>query len=292
LQTRRLPAHERAAIGCWATGRDRSWFAARTPEEQDQALSAGERALVALLTARREAGLPLAYLLGFREFFGQRFFVNPSVLIPRAETEQLLEAALQVVSEVVSEVSSAVASDPAAESRPALQVLDLGTGSGCLAIGLDVAARAKGWPLALTAVDQSFAALQTARNNALWHGAHIQFLQGSWFEALGQSESRFDLVLSNPPYIAAQDPHLSQGDLPYEPASALVGSQPNADGLDDLRVIVGQAPRWLRPGGWLLVEHSHDQQPQVISLMQAAGFAKVVGQADLSGTPRLVKGQL
>ncbi|MEY4083816.1 MAG: hypothetical protein RL483_1185, partial [Pseudomonadota bacterium] len=130
------------------------------------------------------------------------------------------------------------------------------------------------------------------RNNALWHGAHIQFLQGSWFEALGQSESRFDLVLSNPPYIAAQDPHLSQGDLPYEPASALVGSQPNADGLDDLRVIVGQAPRWLRPGGWLLVEHGHDQQPQVISLMQAAGFTKVVGQADLSGTPRLVKGQL
>jgi release factor glutamine methyltransferase len=280
------------AIACWATGRDRSWFAARNSQEVDASLRPEEQALIRVLTRRRAAGEPLAYLLGFREFYGRRFMVNPSVLIPRSDTECLVEAVLTRMAEAWPLGAAPPGARLAEPLALPFQVLDLGTGSGCLAISLALEARARHWEVAVTATDQSASALQVARNNAHWLGAKVRFCQGDWYEALGQAEMRFDLLVSNPPYIAAQDPHLGLGDLPFEPLSALAGRQPNADGLDDLRQIIEGAPGHLRPGGWLLVEHGHDQQPAVVALMRAAGLRNILGQPDLSGTPRLVMGQL
>lgn len=234
----------------------------------------------------------MAYLLGFREFYGRRFMVNPSVLIPRSDTECLLEAGLDCLAEQHQYFVKASTSDPSIRAETGLQVLDLGTGSGCLAISLALEAKAKGWVVEVTASDQSAGALQVARNNAHWLGAPVTFCQGDWYAALSQAKTRFDLVVSNPPYIAARDPHLGQGDLPFEPPSALAGYTPNADGLDDLRQIIRGARAHLREGGWLMVEHGHDQQAAVIQLMQSAGFRLVAGRPDLSGTPRLVMGQL
>ena len=284
------------AIACWATGRARSWFAARRPDELAASLSPGEQALIGLVTRRRLAGEPLAYLLGFREFYGRRFLVDRSVLIPRSDTECLLEAALSCLALAYPRgrngVESATSEGAARDSAPPFQVLDLGTGSGCLAISLALEATSKGLPVDVTATDQSARALAVARNNAHWLGAKVRFCQGDWYAALGQAKRRFDLVVSNPPYIAGQDPHLFMGDLPFEPTSALAGCKPNADGLDDLREIIANAPAHLQEGGWLMVEHGHDQQPAVIGLMQQAGFRRVSGRPDLSGTPRLVMGQL
>ncbi|MEY3970379.1 MAG: hypothetical protein RLZZ80_77 [Pseudomonadota bacterium] len=287
-----LPRHEAMAIACWVTGRDRSWFAARRPEEVASALLPGERALIDLLSRRRLAGEPLAYLLGFREFYGRRFMVSPSVLIPRTDTECLLESALDCLANEHRRLATAPKRDAPNRADTGLQVLDLGTGSGCLAISLALEAKAKGWVVEVTATDQSAGALQVARNNAHWLGARVTFCQGDWYAALGRAKTRFNLVVSNPPYIAARDPHLGQGDLPFEPPSALAGCTPNADGLDDLRQIIKGATVHLREGGWLMVEHGHDQQAAVIQLMQSAGFRLVAGRPDLSGTPRLVMGQL
>ncbi|MGA0816395.1 MAG: peptide chain release factor N(5)-glutamine methyltransferase [Burkholderiaceae bacterium] len=287
-----LPRHEAMAIACWVTGRDRSWFAARRPDEVAATLLPGERALIDLLSRRRLAGEPLAYLLGFREFFGRRFMVSPSVLIPRSDTECLLEAALDCLADQHQHPATAPKRDASNRADTGLQVLDLGTGSGCLAISLTLEAKAKGWVVEVTATDQSASALQVARNNAHWLGAPVTFCQGDWYEALGEARTRFDLVVSNPPYIAAQDPHLDQGDLPFEPPSALAGCSPNADGLDDLRQIIEGASAHLRRGGWLMVEHGYDQQAAVIQLMREAGFDQVTGRSDWSGTPRLVMGQL
>jgi release factor glutamine methyltransferase len=280
------------AIACWATGRDRSWFAARGSQEVAASLRSEEQALIRVLTNRRAAGEPLAYLLGFREFYGRRFMVNPSVLIPRSDTECLVEAVLTRMADAGPPGHSTAEARRLEPLAPPIQVLDLGTGSGCLAISLALEARARHWEVVVTATDRSASALQVARNNAHWLGAKVRFYEGDWYEALGEAERRFDLVVSNPPYIAAQDPHLGLGDLPFEPLSALAGCQPNADGLDDLRQIIEGAPGHLRPGGWLLVEHGHDQQPAVLALMRGAGLRNVLGQPDLSGTPRLVMGQL
>lgn len=280
------------AIACWVTGRDRSWFAARRPDEVVASLLPGERALIDLLARRRLAGEPLAYLLGFREFYGRRFMVSPSVLIPRSDTECLLEAALDCLADHHQRLATAPKRDASNQADTGLQVLDLGTGSGCLAISLALEAKAKGWVVEVTATDQSAGALQVARNNAHWLGAKVSFCRGDWYGALGRAETHFDLVVSNPPYIAARDPHLGQGDLPFEPPAALAGCRPNADGLDDLRRIVGNATSHLRKGGWLMVEHGHDQQAAVLELMRQAGFQRVSGRPDLSGTPRLVMGQL
>ena len=280
------------AIACWVTGRDRSWFAARRPEEVAGTLLPGERALIDLLSRRRLAGEPLAYLLGFREFYGRRFLVNPSVLIPRSDTECLLEAALSCLADHHRHLATTPRPHSSKQAKTGLQVLDLGTGSGCLAISLALEAKAKGWSVDVTATDQSARALEVARNNAHWLGAKVRFCQGDWYGALGHAQTRFDLVVSNPPYIAGQDPHLFMGDLPFEPTSALAGCKPNTDGLGDLRQIIASAPAHLQEGGWLMVEHGHDQQPAVIGLMRQAGFRQVSGRPDLSGTPRLVMGQL
>ncbi len=267
-----LPTHEQWALLEWVTGRSRSWFLARTPPDWWSSLLTGEAALLMRLAEARRAGMPLAQVLGWREFYGRRFWVNPAVLIPRAETEGLVAQGLACLGTL-----------HAGGGR----VLDLGTGSGCA--GISLALEAPGTVVTLT--DQSRHALSVARLNAACLGAPVRCCVGSWFEAVPADE-QFDLIVSNPPYVAQDDPHLRQGDLPYEPMAALAGLRPNPSGLDDLSEIVSGAPARLKPHGWLVVEHGHDQQQAVMDLAHAGGFARVEGLADLAGVPRLVQAQL
>ncbi|MGA1228291.1 MAG: peptide chain release factor N(5)-glutamine methyltransferase, partial [Burkholderiaceae bacterium] len=266
------PTHEQWALLERATGRPRSWFLARKAHDWWPSLLPGEAALLLRLAQSRLAGRPLAHVLGWREFYGRRFWVTPDVLIPRAETEGLVAAGLDCLAERDSEAWS---------------VLDLGTGSGC--VGISLALEAPG--AAVTLSDQSQRALSVARLNAACLGAPVHCCVGSWFQAPPAGE-RFDLIVANPPYVAEDDPHLRQGDLPYEPMAALAGLWPNPTGLDDLSEIVSLAPARLKPHGWLVVEHGHDQQQAVMALAHAAGFARVEGLSDLAGVPRLVQAQL
>lgn len=221
--------------------------------------------MFAALAARRARGEPIAYILGEREFFGLRFRVAPAVLIPRPETELLVELALERI-----------------PVDAAARVLDLGTGSGAIAVTL-----AKKRPrAALTAVDVDYAALTVARANASQHKVQVRFFCGDWFGALsGQS---FDLIVSNPPYVASEDPHLGLGDLRFEPQRALVGG---ADGLDCIRSIVAKAGAHLNPGAWLLIEHGYDQAAACRSLFEAAGYRAVQSWSDLAGVERASGGR-
>lgn len=214
------------------------------------------------LLQRRLQGEPMAYLLGVREFFGLNFRVTPATLIPRPETELLVEHALQRI-----------------PPQQPCRVLDLGTGSGAIALSI-----ANARPAAeVVAVDASLAAIAVARENAQRLGlSNAVFLRSDWFGSLG--EQRFDLIVSNPPYVAAGDPHLQQGDLPFEPLSALASG---ADGLDDIRRIISQAAAHLRPCGWLLLEHGYDQAGRVRELLLQAGFGEVYSACDLSGIERV-----
>ncbi len=212
------------------------------------------------LAARRTVGEPVAYLTGHREFYGLEFHVTPAVLIPREETELLVEIAVE---------------------KPARRILDLGTGSGCLAIAV-----ARELPRAqVTAVDVSAAALDVARENAARHGATVRFVQGDWFAPLGGE--RFDLILANPPYVAEADPHLAQGDVRFEPRSALAAGP---DGLDDIRRIVAAAAAHLVAGGRLVFEHGYDQAQAVAALLAQAGFVAIEQRRDLAGIPRVTGG--
>jgi release factor glutamine methyltransferase len=213
---------------------------------------------------RRLHGEPIAYILGEREFFGLNLEVTPATLIPRPDTELLVELAL--------------------ERTGALRVLDMGTGSGAIALAIaHQRPDAEVW-----ACDASVAALQVARGNAERHNiTSVHFIESDWFSALdGQ---RFDIIVSNPPYIAAADPHLGQGDVRFEPLSALASG---ADGLDDIRRIVAQAGAHLEKDGWLLLEHGYDQAAPVRALLRAAGFAGVFSASDLAGIERCSGGQL
>lgn len=219
----------------------------------------------ALLT-RRLSGEPIAYLIGMREFYGRSFTVSPDVLIPRPDTELLIELALARM-----------------PSGQAVEVLDLGTGSGCIAISLALER-----PLArVTAVDRSEAALAIARQNANSLGAKVEFLASDWFGSLGRR--RFDLIVGNPPYIAAADPHLSRGDVRFEPQTALAAGE---DGLADLRLLTRDAADHLKPGGMLLLEHGYDQADAVQALLQAAGLRHVQSWPDLAGIWRVSGGDL
>jgi len=227
----------------------------------ERKVSPGETAAFRALAARRAAGGPIAYLIGRREFYDLDFQVTPEVLIPREETELLVDIALEA---------------------KAGRILDLGTGSGCLAIAV-----AKQLPQAqVTAVDLSAAALAVARDNAACHGVSVRFLQGDWFAPL--AGERFDLILANPPYVAEADPHLAQGDVRFEPRAALAGGP---DGLDDIRRIVAQAPAHLAPDGRLWLEHGYDQAPAVASLLAAAGFVAIEQRRDLAGILRVSGGR-
>jgi release factor glutamine methyltransferase len=231
--------------------------------QSDHALDAEEAQRVAAAFERRRAGEPIAYILGSREFYGLSLLVTPAVLIPRADTELLVDLALE-------------------RAPPGALVADLGTGSGAIAVAL---ARSRS-DLRVTATDVSDAALEVARQNAALHRVQPTFLQGDWFAPLG--DRRFDLIVSNPPYIVAGDVHLAQGDLPFEPIDALTD---HADGLAALRILATGAGRHLRPQGWLLMEHGYDQALAVRALLQTSGFTSVQSWTDLSGIERVSGGQ-
>ncbi|MEQ8485369.1 MAG: peptide chain release factor N(5)-glutamine methyltransferase [Pseudomonadales bacterium] len=255
-----LPRLDRELLVCRAAALSRAQVLGR-PE---RALPAGAEAELDRWAARRRAGEPLAYIVGEREFYGRTFTVSPSVLVPRPETELLVEAALAV-------------------ARPG-RWLDLGTGSGAVAVTLALEAHVRGRTVAVTATDISAAALAVAAANAARLGAEVRWLGGDWFEALAEDDigGDFQLIVSNPPYVAAADPHLAA--LGHEPQAALASG---ADGLDALRVIVRGAPDRLAPGGWLLLEHGYDQGGPVRDLLSGAGLTRVETLADLAGHPRV-----
>lgn len=217
------------------------------------------------LVERREAGEPIAYLTGEREFFGRSFHVTPAVLIPRPDTELLVELAMAHFGD-----------------RRGTRVLDLGTGSGILAITLMLELIEAD----VTAVDRSREALLVAMANAARLGASVSFVLGDWFSALG--EERYHLIVANPPYVAAADPHLEEGDVRFEPATALASGP---QGLDDLEAIVSGAPVHLEPGGWLFLEHGYDQAAAVRGLLTDAGFSGIASWKDLAGIERVSGGQ-
>lgn len=238
--------------------RSRTWLLAHG----DAPLTSAESAAWDALAARRAGGEPLAYIIGRKEFRGLVFRVEPSVLIPRPETEILVEQALGLLRR-----------GPLTASSPRL--VDLGTGSGAIAI----ACKSAHPPAEVFASDTSAAALEVARQNAARLGAAVEFRLGSWWQPW--AGERFDIIVSNPPYVAAADPHLAA--LRHEPLDALSAG---VDGSEALEAIVGDAARHLRPGGWIWLEHGFDQAPAVRSMFVGAGFSKIETVADLAGQPR------
>jgi release factor glutamine methyltransferase len=222
------------------------------------------------LFARRRAGEPVAYLIGEREFYGLMFQVSNAVLIPRPETELLVELALARLGKSTAQ-----------------SVLDLGTGSGAVAVTLAKLCETA----AVTGVEKSAAALTMARQNANQLlgdtcSNRLRLLQGDWYQPLGSA--KFDVIVANPPYIAAADVHLSQGDLRHEPIQALVSGD---DGLEAIRQIVQGAPRHLHANGWLLFEHGYDQAEACAVLLKQAGFSAIFCEKDLAGIPRVSCGR-
>ena len=269
IQHSQLPRAEARRLLASLTGQPLTWFMAHGDDPADPDLAARFQALA----ERRRAGEPLAYLLGQQEFYGRPFAVSPAVLIPRADTETLVETALEQL----------LLQRQQRRAVP-LSLLELGTGSGIIAITLALEAP----DTEVHAVERSPEALAVARQNAKALGAdHIHWHAGSWWQALA-SPRRFDLIVSNPPYIAANDHHLQQGDLRFEPPQALAAGP---DGLDDLRILIGGAPAHLTPGGWLLLEHGYDQEAPVQALLRDAGFADVFTRRDLAGQPRVSGGR-
>ena len=227
-------------------------------------ITAPEAATLTALVARRQHGEPIAYIVGRREFFGLDFAVSNAVLIPRPDTELIVELALERLPQ---------------QGR----VLDMGTGSGAIAVAL-----AHTRPDAqVTALDVSAAALDVARANAASNGATVRFMESDWYAAL--QDERYDLIVSNPPYIAAGDEHLSQGDLRFEPAGALTD---HADGLSALRTIIHGAARHLKTSAWLLLEHGYDQAAAVRALLTQAGYRDVQSWRDLGGIERTTGGRI
>ena len=214
---------------------------------------------------RRLRGEPIAYILGEREFYGLTYKVSPATLIPRPETELLVELALQRI-----------------PKHGAYHVLDLGTGSGAIALSIGHTRP----DVEMVAVDASAAALEVAQFNMQQLGlGNVRLLHSDWFSAL--RGERFDMIVANPPYIAAADRHLTRGDVRFEPRSALASG---TDGLDDIRRICAQAKAHLNTDGWLLFEHGYDQAEQVRELLQQSGFAEIFSARDLSGIERVSGG--
>lgn len=248
---------------CLAIGKDRShlraWPEKALPHEQHSHFEA--------LLKKRLAGVPIAYITGVREFWSREFEVGPDVLIPRPDTELLIERALALIPE-----------------RQPYRLIDLGTGSGIIAITL-----ASECPACdVIATDLSPGALAIARRNADKHRLNnIQFIQSDWFAAIADT-ALFDLIISNPPYIAAGDPHLSEGDVRFEPKSALIS---NDRGLSDIERIATGARRHLLAQGHLLIEHGYNQLEQVQTIFTELNFQNVTTHSDLSGQPRVTYGQ-
>lgn len=233
----------------------------------ERKLLAAEVAQFDALVERRAVGEPLAYLVGSAFFYGLEFYVSPAVLIPRSDTDVLVDQAKKQANKLA-----------------APRIVDMGTGSGIVAIVL-----ARLCPSALlTAVDVSGAALDVARSNAARHGASIRFLEGDWYAPLGAE--RFDLIVSNPPYVADGDPHLLLNGLPFEPQQALTDG--TRDGMACLQTLIKGAHLHLLPGGWLLIEHGYDQAVKVRDLLKSAGFAEVGSWCDNAAIERVSGGCL
>ncbi|WP_119965434.1 peptide chain release factor N(5)-glutamine methyltransferase [Simplicispira lacusdiani] len=238
---------------------DRAWLIAHDTD----VLPPSTQARFEALCARRRDGEPVAYLTGSKAFYGLELRVDARVLDPRPDTETLVDWALEVLL-----------------GHPAPRLLDLGTGSGAIALAL----QQQRPDASVLAVDASPEALAVARANAERLALPVQFRHGRWMEGL---EDQFDAIVSNPPYIPAADPHLAA--LRHEPAQALASG---ADGLEDIRAIVAQAPQRLSPGGWLLLEHGWDQADAVAVLLTGAGFTQVQGRKDLAGIVRCSGGRM
>ena len=255
-----IPIVDARLLLCHALQVSREWLAAH----DDERPHAVQRELLASYFTRRANGEPVAYILGEREFYGRSLLVNQAVLIPRPETELLVELSLARL-----------------PGQAAARVLELGTGSGAIIISL----KAERQGVDAHAVDLSEAALDVARRNAARHQVVVQFGLSNWF---AQVSGRFELIVANPPYIALADPHLTQGDLRFEPALALSGG---VDGLDAIRSIVRAAPNFLHHAGWLLLEHGYDQARAVRDLLAQAGFSAIAAERDLAGIARVTLGQ-
>jgi release factor glutamine methyltransferase len=235
--------------------------------QSERLITVEEAAQLNALFRRRLQGEPIAYIVGEREFFGLAMQVTPDVLIPRPDTELLVELALDRLPQHG-------------------QALDMGTGSGAIAVAI-----AHTRPdVSMTALDVSEGALKIAAGNAQRHGVKVDFLRSDWYAALGDATAPYlDLIVSNPPYIVAGDAHLSQGDLRFEPVGALTD---HADGLSALRIIIDGAASYLKPDGWLLMEHGYDQPEAVRKLLEQRGFAEVQSWRDLAGIERVSGGKL
>lgn len=230
--------------------------------QSERLLTADEAQHLMQLFQRRAGGEPIAYILGEREFYGLALHITPDVLIPRPETELLVELALERLPYDGN-------------------LLDMGTGSGAIAIAV-----ADNRPdVSVTALDASEDALAVAKRNATRHSAGICFIHSDWYDAL--AGQHFDCIVANPPYISAHDAHLSQGDLRFEPRKALTDA---ADGLSALRIIVAGARQYLAPGGWLMMEHGYDQAAAVRGLLAAQKFSNVQSWKDLAGIERVTGG--
>lgn len=254
----RISASEARLLLGHLLGRNAAWL--ETHRDDEVAVDSEYSALV----GRRLEGEPIAYLIGMREFYGRDFAVSPDVLVPRPETELLVDIAKTKVG-------------AGGTAHCAARILDLGTGSGCLAITLALELP----QTRVIAVDVSPAALAVARGNAQRLGADVEFAESDWFAAL--PPQRFDLIVANPPYVAAGDPHLDEGDLRFEPVGALTD---HADGLSAIRRIVAAAPQWLATCGWLFFEHGYDQAAAARQLLDEAGFSEIEQQCDLAGIVR------
>ncbi len=261
-----LPRLEARVLLAHASGRRREWLLAHGDEPADTRAAAAFTGLA----QRRRHGEPIAYLTGVREFFGRDFEVSPAVLIPRPETELLVQATLE-------------------RAPRDAHVLDLGTGSGTIAISL----ACERSDLRVLGTDAAPQALAMAGRNArrlagdALESGRMRLRAGHWWQA-PETHERFDAVVSNPPYVPTGDPHLAQGDLRFEPPQALAA---DADGLAALREIVAGAGARLQPGGWLLLEHGHDQGAAVCTLLADAGFAAILTLADAAGLPRVTLGR-
>lgn len=271
LRASALPALEARIL----LGHVLGWRRTELITRAEEPLDAAKVAFWHEFEARRVAGEPIAQLVGAREFYGLEFEVTPHVLIPRPETELLVETALDAI---------------AGRARP--RVLDLGTGTGAIAVAIASARPdAQVW-----AIDRSAEALHVAARNAARlldaqrPGGPLTLLHGDWYAPLDATGAlRFDAIVSNPPYIASDDPHLAQGDLRFEPRGALTDE---ADGLSAIRSIVADAPAWLAARGVLWIEHGYDQAAAVRALLAAGGFHGVRSECDLAGIERISGGEL
>ena len=242
---------------------NRAWLISH----QNDPLEVNQQAAFEALVQRRLSGEPIAYIVGSREFYGLQLKTTSSTLIPRPDTESLVEAALAKIPE-----------------NSNLDVLDLGTGTGAVALAI-----AKNRPhCKVRAVDASSSALSVALYNVQFLKLeNVQLLESNWF--LNLQNEKFDVIVSNPPYIAQDDVHLKQGDLRFEPISALASGK---DGLDDIRNIIQDAPHYLKPNGWLMLEHGYDQAEAVSALLSERGFSPIDHAKDIAGTLRVTFGAI